>query len=684
MECQTDSNANMTSDMSKIETEYYEERRIPLQLDEFESTDMKPRGLPGLSNMGNTCYMNSALQSLSNCTPLTQFFLKCQPFVQGNENGKTSVSVEYCKLMHNIWGRERLRVITPSALARSVRLVYGQFRGYAQQDSQEFLRCIMDRLHDELKRPVMKFPSKRNQTSKRKSHVKHNSKKLLGGNGSSEDQPMDIERNSDQDRMENDASSDTKETEDKTATSYHSIITDIFNGKLMSSVQCLACHRISTTVENFQDLSLPIPGKDDLMRIHSQCSSHVVSCSPNSYAQGWFASFYDWCRSWFIGPQVSLQDCLAAFFAKDELKGDNMYNCEKCNKLRNGVKYLRLHSLPEILCIHLKRFRHEMYYSSKISSYVLFPVNGLDLKPFLGKDGDSKFTTYDLCAVITHFGNVGGGHYVAYAKNSINNKWYEFNDSSVYEVSEYQVENAEAYVLFYNKRSSSEQQFRAHIRDRMSHTHNSGSTEGVYLSKEWLNRFSTCAEPGEISNYDFLCRHGDVPPALMPQIKSFVMFVSTKVWNELHARFGGGPEVKSLAECKTCKELAARREYESNLFDKLHEEFQKESEPDLAYCLSISWHRRWKAFTKGDEQEPPGEIDNTNILELKDSEHVLRQDSDYGFISIETWEFLHRIYGGGPEFKIEKRKEKRNERSKHERKRNDTADDKMETEINSQ
>ena len=80
----------------------------------------------------------------------------------------------------------RLRVITPSALARSVRLVYGQFRGYAQQDSQEFLRCIMDRLHDELKRPVMKLPSKRNQRSKRKSHIKHSSKKLLGGNGSSE------------------------------------------------------------------------------------------------------------------------------------------------------------------------------------------------------------------------------------------------------------------------------------------------------------------------------------------------------------------------------------------------------------------------------------------------------------------------------------------------------------------
>ena len=58
-------------------------------------------------------------------------------------------------------------------------------------------------------------------------------------------------------------------------------------------------------------------------------------------------------------------------------------------------------------------------------------------------------------------------------------------------------------------------------------------------------------------------------------------------------------------------------------------------------------------------------------------------DSDYGFISIETWEFLHRIYGGGPEFKIEKRTEGQNERSKHEQKRSETTDTEMETESNS-
>ena len=41
---------------------------------------------------------------------------------------------------------------------------------------------------------------------------------------------------------------------------------------------------------------------------------------------------YIFVNSWFIGPTITLQDCLAAFFSADELKGDNMYSCEKCKK----------------------------------------------------------------------------------------------------------------------------------------------------------------------------------------------------------------------------------------------------------------------------------------------------------------------------------------------------------------
>lgn len=41
---------------------------------------------------------------------------------------------------------------------------------------------------------------------------------------------------------------------------------------------------------------------------------------------------WGWMKSWFWGPVIHLQDCLAAFFSADELKGDNMYSCEKCKK----------------------------------------------------------------------------------------------------------------------------------------------------------------------------------------------------------------------------------------------------------------------------------------------------------------------------------------------------------------
>lgn len=39
----------------------------------------------------------------------------------------------------------------------------------------------------------------------------------------------------------------------------------------------------------------------------------------------------------------------------------------------------------QILCIHLKRFRHEFMFSSKISSQVSFPVENLDMSPYLHK-----------------------------------------------------------------------------------------------------------------------------------------------------------------------------------------------------------------------------------------------------------------------------------------------------------
>lgn len=129
----------------------------------------------------------------------------------------------------------------------------------------------------------------------------------------------------------------------------------------MSSVKCLTCARVSTREETFQDLSLPIPGKDHLAVIHqnqsiptnhSQTQSTTSSSSAQSSSQqqqqqpqqgingvtttctdavyqagqdGWIWWFWNLIKSFLWGPAVSLHDCLAAFFSDDVLKGDNMY-----------------------------------------------------------------------------------------------------------------------------------------------------------------------------------------------------------------------------------------------------------------------------------------------------------------------------------------------------------------------
>ena len=111
-------------------------------------------GLTGLGNLGNTCFMNSALQCLSNCVPLTQYFLAGNYKDELNRNNPLGMRGEianaYAGLLNQIWN-EQYSSVAPRQFKMQVGRFAPQFSGYQQQDSQELLAFLLDGLHEDLK-----------------------------------------------------------------------------------------------------------------------------------------------------------------------------------------------------------------------------------------------------------------------------------------------------------------------------------------------------------------------------------------------------------------------------------------------------------------------------------------------------------------------------------------------------
>jgi ubiquitin C-terminal hydrolase len=149
-----------------------------------------------------------------------------------------------------------------------------------------------------------------------------------------------------------------------------------------------------------------------------------------------------------INNTENIYDCLANFTNGELLDGDNKVSCDKCAEKTIKRKRMQIWKTPELLCITLKRFDP---LQRKIGGLVDFPLYDLNLEAFVnGYDKDDSI--YDLYAVCNHIGQLNFGHYNAYCKNSLNNKWYCFNDEHIREIKIESIVSEHAYILFYKKR----------------------------------------------------------------------------------------------------------------------------------------------------------------------------------------------------------------------------------------
>ncbi|KAJ6245939.1 ubiquitin carboxyl-terminal hydrolase [Anaeramoeba flamelloides] len=221
----------------------------------------KVQGLVGLTNLGNTCYLNSSLQCLLNTVSLREYFLNGKDENSKNKN-KTQNKNKKRKKNHQNKNNEKNKnknknqhlnsiilnntndklvrsfaillkdywlgnssILHPSKIKQLIGKFAIKFRGFAQHDAHEFLSFLLDGLHNDLNQPELNTDS------------------------------IELDQNNNTQNVEKLAKQSWQNYKMKN----NSIIVEQFQGLLQNKITCTNCSKTYCKFDPFMFLSLPIP-----------------------------------------------------------------------------------------------------------------------------------------------------------------------------------------------------------------------------------------------------------------------------------------------------------------------------------------------------------------------------------------------------------------------------------------
>ncbi|KAH9699388.1 ubiquitin carboxyl-terminal hydrolase 8 [Citrus sinensis] len=234
-------------------------------------------GLTGLQNLGNTCFMNSALQCLVHTPKLVDYFLG-DYFREINHDNPLGmdgeIALAFGDLLRKLWAPGAAPV-SPRTFKSKLARFAPQFSGFNQHDSQELLAFLLDGLHEDLNRVKCKPYAE-----------------AKDGDGRSDEDIADeywqnhLARND-------------------------SIIVDLCQGQYKSTLVCPVCKKVSVTFDPFMYLSLPLPSTTvRMMTLTVVNTDGTAKPSPFTITVPKYGKFEDLIRALSIACALGVNETL--------------------------------------------------------------------------------------------------------------------------------------------------------------------------------------------------------------------------------------------------------------------------------------------------------------------------------------------------------------------------------------
>lgn len=355
---------------------------------------MREFSICGLKNFGSSCYINSIIQLLFGAITFKHLFSNLEyhkyvrnpKFIRLMKLAHTSRDLQL--LSEAISGLLRTFTmhgslsIAPTKFLRVASTLKADFNiPHEQQDAQEFLLFVLERLHEELSYKEYEPPERYLQ--KWNIHIDHK-----------------------------DRTQYLKWIETLLESEGTSPINDMFQGHLQNKLICNQCGFESINYSPFTILSLPIPNTNvNRLTDLADCLRYYTQDEVLTGDNAWHCPK---CNK--TEPQASL-DNHPVFTPKR----NGIFRLAKRSKSPSkkpeptakntsiSIKTLTFIKLPQVLLIHLSRF--SMYnFTDKLDTVIKYPLVLTFKDP---ADRSKPEITYKLAGLINHYGNLKSGHYTA-------------------------------------------------------------------------------------------------------------------------------------------------------------------------------------------------------------------------------------------------------------------------------